>query len=469
MRRFCAKKLADTVLTMEASCHARRDGLKDAVDEGKGGVQETRVKMAELALTPREQSAIPGQRALLEPQQWGVSAQRVSDKEPLAIVEAALVALQIEWRLRSACEGLAILTMASALEARVGVATEEAVEEEKRGGLEEAMEANSYYMRERQQPNCSPMFSNTKRGIEFLHSKLGCPSPPVLLHSRLGQLEPPLLVTELGSPVSLAVSLGQQNEGLQVHRDSKEEEISHPEQRDEHNQQSKQELQKSLFSDNSHQHTQAPAYQERGLADLLLHTQVWLDSWHATSEHHLQHQPGLTQAEQELEQQEQELEELEEQFEQQQQQQQQGGGWEDAQQREAAGPTSEQCPKIAYLDSLHSHVASLPSSDISGLLCVSLCFPLSPALTSCFSSCLSSWYTVQPMGAGVTLGWPGQMEARQMLQRACEQLRHQLIALPVSGYSASQIRHVQVCACSCVIGVFDPYTTGKREQHVGDK
>jgi len=54
-----------------------------------------------------------------------------------------------------------------------------------------------------------------------------------------------------------------------------------------------------------------------------------------------------------------------------------------------------------------------------------------------------------------------------MLRKACERMRHQLIALPAFGVSTSHIQHVQVCVCVCVCaracvsvsGPHDPFTS----------
>ena len=50
----------------------------------------------------------------------------------------------------------------------------------------------------------------------------------------------------------------------------------------------------------------------------------------------------------------------------------------------------------------------------------------------------------------LTHAWSEQKEAQQMLRKACERMRHQLIALPAFGVSTSHIQHVQVCVCVCV-------------------
>ena len=59
--------------------------------------------------------------------------------------------------------------------------------------------------------------------------------------------------------------------------------------------------------------------------------------------------------------------------------------------------------------------------------------------------------------------WSEQKEAHQMLQKVCERMRHQLIALPSFGYSTSHIQHVQVRVCARVrVGIaLDPFLSGR--------
>ena len=146
--------------------------------------------------------------------------------------------------------------------------------------------------------------------------------------------------------------LGNKERGLEVLRLFAQAGEGHREKNEENGQLGQHEEQTGqlqfLNGQESQQHQSSRAYQQPGLSDLLLQTQIWLHSRQQPQlrrqpQHRPQHQPGQLQLQQ------QGLE-----------QQHQGWQW-DAYRHDAAKRTGEQSSKNDYLDSLHNHVASSPS------------------------------------------------------------------------------------------------------------